>query len=253
MVYLSACMYSRDNGEAALRAWRDFTASAPDEVNSILLQWSVPDHEHFPPELRRTPVVVVAAVYAGPVETGEEITRPMREVATPVLDLSGPIPYTALQAAFDPFFPEGRHYYWKSTYLDDLSDDAIAGLLAIGESRPSSETGATLWHLGGAISRVGNDETAYGRREAPYLLAAEACWDDPALDGTAIAWARDSLAAMQPFSRGGAYLNFPGFGEEKEAMLRASYGANYDRLVEIKTKYDPGNLFRINLNIPPQP
>ncbi len=251
LVYLSASMYSRDDAGAVIRAWRDFTASAPDDVNSILLQWSIPDDEHFPPELRRTPVVVVAAVHAGPVDAGEAITRPLREIATPILDLSGAMPYTALQSAFDPFFPEGRHYYWKSIYLDDLSDMAVETLTGIGAARPSGESAATLWHLGGAMSRVDNAATAYARREAPYLLAAEASWDDPALDEQAIAWARDALAAMQPYSRGGSYLNFPGFGEEKEAMLRASYGANYDRLAGIKTTYDPDNLFRVNLNIAP--
>jgi FAD/FMN-containing dehydrogenase len=102
------------------------------------------------------------------------------------------------------------------------------------------------------MSRVGSEETAYGRREAPYLLAAEASWTEPMTSDENIAWARESLAAMQPFSKGGSYLNFPGFGEEKEAMLRASYGANYDRLVALKTKYDPGNVFCVNLNIPPQ-
>jgi FAD/FMN-containing dehydrogenase len=102
------------------------------------------------------------------------------------------------------------------------------------------------------MSRVGNEETAYSRREAPYLFTAEASWEDPAADEQNIAWARESLAAMQPYSQGGSYLNFPGFGEEKEAMLRASYGANYDRLIELKSRYDPGNLFRMNLNIPPR-
>jgi FAD/FMN-containing dehydrogenase len=112
-------------------------------------------------------------------------------------------------------------------------------------------SGVTFWQLGGAMSRVGSEETAYGRREAPYLFTAEASWTDPIATEENIAWARESLAAMQPFSQGGSYVNFPGFGEEKEVMLRASYGANYDRLVTLKTTYDPDNLFRMNLNIAP--
>jgi FAD/FMN-containing dehydrogenase len=167
------------------------------------------------------------------------------------MDLSGPMPFTALQAAFDPFFPEGRLYYWKSTYVDDLSDAAIATIVERTARRPSHLSSIGLWHLGGAMSRVGSAETAYGRRDAPYLFTAEASWDDPAATDENIAWARASLAAMHGFSKGGSYLNFAGFGEEKEAMLRASYGANYDRLVALKTTYDPGNLFRMNLNIPP--
>jgi FAD/FMN-containing dehydrogenase len=169
------------------------------------------------------------------------------------MDLSGPIPYTALQAAFDPFFPKGRLYYWKSTYVDDLSDEAIDTMVHAAVARPSFMSGVTFWQLGGAMSRVGSEETAYGRRDAPYLFTAEASWTDPSANDENIAWARESLAAMQPYSKGGSYLNFPGFGEEKEAMLRASYGPNYDRLVAIKSKYDPENLFRMNLNIAPRP
>jgi FAD/FMN-containing dehydrogenase len=157
-----------------------------------------------------------------------------------------------LQSAFDPFFPKGRLYYWKSTYIDNLNDEAIATMASLARIRPSYMSSITFWHLGGAMGRVGLEETAYGRRDAPYLFTAEASWEDPTTTEQNIAWARESLAAMQPFSKGGSYLNFPGFGEEKEEMLRASYGVNYDRLVELKTKYDPGNLFRKNLNIPPR-
>ena len=253
VVQLCAPFYALEDGPRVIRAWRDFTASAPDEVNSLLVLWSVPDDEHFPEELRRRPIVVMAAVYAGPAEEGERIMQPLRELATPLMDLSGPIPYTALQTAFDPFFPEGRLYYWKSTYVDDLSDDAIDTMVDTAAERPSFLSGVTFWHLGGAMGRIGSEETAYGRRDAPYLYSAEASWEDPAANEPNIAWARESLAAMQPFSKGGSYLNFPGFGEEKEAMLRASYGPNYDRLVALKTTYDPGNLFRMNLNIAPRP
>ncbi len=252
IVQLCAPFYALADGPAVIRAWRDFTASAPDELNSLMVLWSVPDDEHFPEELRRRPIVVVAAVYIGPVEEGERVMQPLRELATPLMDLSGPIPYTALQAAFDPFFPRGRLYYWKSTYIDDLSDEAIDTMVDATIARPSFMSGVTFWQLGGAMSRVGSEETAYGRREAPYLFTAEASWTDPATSDENIAWARESLAAMQPYSQGGSYLNFPGFGEEKEAMLRASYGPNYDRLVALKTKYDPENLFRMNLNIAPR-
>jgi FAD/FMN-containing dehydrogenase len=251
VVQLCAPFYALEDGQKALRAWRDFTASAPDEVNSIAVPWSVPDDEHFPEELRRRPIVVVAAVYVGSVEDGERILQPLREIATPLMDLSGPIPWTALQGAFDPFFPQGRLYYWKSTYVDDLSDGAIDTIVRRAAERPSHMSTITLWHLGGAISRVGAEATPYGRRDAPYLFTAEATWEDPRETDRNIQWSRDSLVAMQPYSKGGLYLNFPGFGEEKEAMLRASYGPNYDRLATLKAKYDPDNLFRMNQNIKP--
>ena len=250
-VQLCAPFYALEDGRKVLRAWREFTASAPDEVNSIAIPWSVPDAEGFPPELRRRPVVITAAVYAGPAEQGARVMQPLRDIATPLLDLSGSLPFTAIQSAFDPFFPKGNLYYWKSTYVDDLSDACIDAILDAAARRPSHMPDIPIWHLGGAMSRVAEAHTAYGRREAPYLVTAEANWLDPRENDRYIQWARDLLAALQPFSRGGLYLNFPGFGEEKEAMLRAAYGANYVRLAALKRTYDPDNLFRMNLNIRP--
>jgi FAD/FMN-containing dehydrogenase len=161
------------------------------------------------------------------------------------------MPYTALQGAFDPFFPKGWLYYWKSTNVHDFSDACIDTILAAAASRPSHLSDIPIWHLGGAMSRVAADATAYGRRDAPYLVTAEATWTDAAQNDRNIQWARELIAGMRPYSRGGLYLNFPGFGEEKEAMLRDAYGQNYERLVRLKTQYDPGNLFRMNLNIRP--
>jgi FAD/FMN-containing dehydrogenase len=251
MLSLCAPFYALEDGRQVLRAWRDFTQTAPDAISSLAVLWSVPDNEHFPEELRRRPVVVLGTVYDGPADEGAAAMQPLRELATPLMDLSGPIPYTALQQAFDPFFPVGSLYYWKSTYIDTLSDEAIDVMLERARIRPSHLTDITFWHLGGAIGRVDESSTSFGRRSAPYLFAAESSWTDPADNERNIAWSRDSLKAMQPFSHGGLYLNFPGFGEEKEAMLRAAYGSGYERLVALKRRYDPGNLFRMNLNINP--
>ena len=251
MVHLCAPFYALADGPAALRAWRSFTASAPDEVSSLVVVWSVPDAEAFPAELRRRPVVILASVYSGAPEEGARILQPLRELATPVLDLSGAVPYTAVQASFDPFFPKGLFYYWKSTNVHDFSDACIDAILDAAQHRPSHLSDIPIWHLGGAVSRVAADATAYGRRDAPYLVTAEATWTDPARNDENIGWARQLVDAMKPFSRGGLYLNFPGFGEEKEAMLRDAYGQNYDRLQALKTQYDPRNLFRMNLNISP--
>ena len=251
MVQLCAPFYALDDGQKVLRAWREFTTTASDEINSLAVVWSVPDVDEFPAELRRRPVVILATVYVGPPEEGARIMQPLRELATPLLDMSGPIPFTALQAAFDPFFPKGRFYYWKSTNVHELSDVCIDTILAAAANRPSHMSDIPIWHLGGALSRVAPESTAYGRRDAPYLVTAEATWTDAAQNEKNIHWARELVAAMKPFSRGGLYLNFAGFGEEKEAMLRDAYGANYDRLVLLKTQFDPGNLFRMNLNIVP--
>ena len=251
MVQLCAPFYALEDGDKALRAWRAFTSAAPDEVSSLAVVWSVPDHHEFPEELRKRPVVILAAVHAGAPEDGARLMQPLREIAAPVLDMSGPIPWTALQAAFDPFFPKGHLYYWKSTNVHDLSDACIDTILAAAANRPSGLSDIPIWHLGGALSRVAADATGYGRRDASYLVTAEATWTDAAENDRNIDWARRLVAAMKPFSRGGLYLNFAGFGEEKEAMLRDAYGQNYERLAAIKTQYDPKNLFRMNLNIKP--
>jgi FAD/FMN-containing dehydrogenase len=250
MVHLCAPFYALEDGGTVLRAWREFTRTAPDEVSSLVVIWSVPEMG-FPPELARKPVVILASVYAGPIEEGARVLQPLRELATPILDLTGPAPYAGLQASFDPFFPKGRLYYWKSTNVHDLSDACIDTIVAAAAARPSHLSDIPIWHLGGAMARVAPDATAYGRRDAPYLVTAEATWTDTAQNDANIRWARDLVAAMKPYSKGGLYLNFAGFGEEKEAMLRDAYGANYDRLVALKTRYDPGNLFRMNINIPP--
>jgi hypothetical protein len=176
--------------------------------------------------------------------------RPFRELATPVLDLSGPMPFTGVQSAFDPFFPKGLLCYWKSTYVEELSDGLVDALCDLAASRPSPRTTMDVWPMLGASSRPGAADTAFGRRP-PYMIAFESSWTDPSENDANIAWARDAYASMKRFDSTGVYLNFPGFGEEKEELVRAGYGANYERLVGIKTKYDPDNLFRMNLNIPP--
>ena len=248
-VMLCAPMYALEDGPAVLRGWRDAIATVPDEFTPLAVFWSVP--EGFPPELVGRPIVILAGVYAGPVEEGERIAQPLRELATPLLDLSGPMPFAAIQSAFDPFFPKGLLQYWKSTYVDDLSDDLLDALCDLAAARPSPRTTMDVWPQSGAVARVGEEETAFGPRP-PFMIAFESTWTDPADNEANIAWARGAWASMQRFAARGIYLNFPGFGEEKEALVRAAYGANYDRLVDLKTRYDPGNLFRMNQNISPR-
>ena len=253
-VTLCAPFYPLEDGARLMPLWRDFMAKAPEDLSSTFLIWSVPPAPPFPAELHGKAVVIVAGVHSGSPEEGARLIQPLRELSKPLLDLSGPLPYAAVQSAFDPFFAKGeRLNYWKSLYLDRLDDDATEKIMARGRDRPSPWALIAFWHLGGAMARVRPEETALGERRAPYLLSIDTSWADPAKTESSIAWTRDFWGEMQPFSRGGAYLNFPGQGEEGEALLRASYGdANYKRLVEIKTKYDPENIFRLNQNIQPR-
>jgi FAD/FMN-containing dehydrogenase len=226
-------------------------ASAPEELSSMLLFWSVPAHESFPPETYGAPIIVVAGVYSGSVDDGAPAVQPLRELGEPLVDMSGPWPWVELQSGFDALFPKGELRYWKSRALAELSDAAIADIAGFAARRPTPITDIVIWHHGGAMSRAGETETAYAGRDAPFLVTAEASWTDAGQTDEAIGWARELWAAMERYSTGGVYLNFPGLGEEKEALVRAGYGVNYDRLAELKAKYDPDNLFRMNLNIPP--
>jgi FAD/FMN-containing dehydrogenase len=253
LVAMTAPFYALEDAERVLAAWRDVAASAPDELGFNALFWSVPAVEGFPLELHGRAVLILVSVYAGDAGEGERVLQPLRELATPLLDLSGTMPYAALQGAFDPFFPKGWLYYWKSRYLDRLDAETIAAIIGYAADRPSPETLIALWHLqGGAASRVEATTTAFGSRDASYLLSFDTTWINPADSERSIAWTRSAWADMRRFGSGGLYLNFAGFGEEKEDLVRAGYGANYERLVELKTKYDPGNLFRMNQNIRPR-
>ncbi len=257
LVHLCAPVYAAEPPEAAealLRGWRAFTADAPDEMTGEFLLWTIPPGSHeFPEAIHGRRVAVLAAVWAGDLEEGENALRPLRELGEPLADLSGPIPFEILQTAFDAIFEdEALQYYWKSLYLDDLSDEAVERIVARGLGRPSPQTLVGVWQLGGAMARVPAGATAFGRRDLPFLLSLDATWRDPADAEENIAWTRAAWDEMRAFSStGGVYLNFPGFGEEREALVRTAYGDNYARLAELKRRYDPGNLFSLNQNVPP--
>jgi len=250
-VAVGAVFYPFEAVREVLAAWRDYMKTAPEEVSAIAFCWSVPPEEPFPAEHHGKPVVVIAGTYSGPLEEGEAVVQPLREFGEPLIDLSGPWPWLGLQSGFDALFPKGGLYYWKSRALAELSPDAIDDIADFAARRPSALTDITVWHHGGAMSRVGENDTAYGGRDAEFLVTGEASWDDPAVTDDAIKWGRDFWEAMGRHSTGGLYLNFPGLGEEQEQLVKAGYGANYERLARLKAQYDPENLFRMNLNITP--
>ena len=251
MVMVGAVFYPQADGRTVLPAWRDYMASAPEELSSLAIFWNVPPHEPFPPEHHGKPVLIVAAAYSGSVEDGEPVVQPLRELARPLIDLSGPWPWLGLQSGFDALFPKGELRYWKSRALGELTEAAIDEIADFASRRPTPLTDIVIWHHGGAMSRIGETETAYGGRDAPFLVTGEVNWTDPSQNDEAIAFGREFWAALERHSTGGVYLNFPGLGEEKEALVRAGYGVNYERLAALKAKYDPTNLFRMNMNITP--
>ena len=239
--------------EATLRVlagFNTFVAAAPDEVNATITFWTIPEGPGFPPHLHGRAVVIVAGTYVGPPEEGERVLRPLRELDESIFDMSTQLPYTALQQLFDPFFPKGElRYYWKSLYIDRLDDDVARELSTAVARRPSAMSMVTIWALGGAIARVSPSATAVGSREAPYVVEVLANWQEAATTDENISWARQLFDLLHRFSSGKPNLNFPGLAEEGPRLVRAAFGGQYERLLALKRKYDPQNLFRLNQNI----
>jgi FAD/FMN-containing dehydrogenase len=252
MVTMCAPWYPAEEAEMLLPKWRDFMKTAPEEFTCSVAFWTVPPVPDFPPELHLKRFVAFIGVHCGPVEEGMRVIQPLRELSKPMVDLSGPAPWVAVQQAFDPFFPKGqRLYYFKSRLLKELDDATLKAVTERALRPPSPFVLIVLWQYGGAMQRVSNTETAFMGRDAACLLSVDAVWDNPAETDTVLAYARRFLSEMEPYSTGGLYVNFAGFGEEGEKLVKDAYGKHYERLVALKNKYDPGNLFRLNQNIKP--
>lgn len=236
----------------AVRFYRDFSLAAPDEVSSLLALGQIPPDEHFPEELHRKPFTLLSGLYAGPVEDGKKALQPLLDFTEPLLDFSGVMPYVEAQQMFDEDYPDGLRYYWKSLNLSELNDDAIERIVEHARRQPSPFSTTDIWHVGGAVSRVGPEESAFYGRHAAFLLSPESNWIDAADDEVNLRWLRQFIEEMEAFSDGSRYLNFAGFQEDGDEMMRQSFGGHYARLAALKQKYDPGNLFRLNQNIKPE-
>ena len=240
-----------EDAPEVLRFYREFAAAAPDELTTIFELELAPPLPFLPEDVHGKPIVMVGACYAGPPEDGAEVVRPLKEFGNPIADLLEPKPYLALQSMFDPLVPHGWHRYWKSVELPPLTDGAIDTLIDHTSRITSPRSYTIIFQLGGALGRVPEDATAFGQRDATHNVVINAVWteDDPEGDRHT-AWARDFFDAMQPHARDRVYVNF--LGDEGPDRVRQAYGTEkYDRLVELKRKYDPTNFFRLNQNIPP--
>ena len=233
-------IYPRDRAVEVLRFFRDFTQSAPEELTAYAALIHTPDG---------IPAIAVIACYCGNVTEGEEVLKPLRGFSSPLVDMIQPMPFPQMQTLLDGAFGDGNHNYWKSTFLRELSDEAIGVLVEHANRATSPLTGVAIEYYGGAASRVGVSETAFAQRQAQYSVGILAQWTDPGESEHHIKWARELSDSMGPFSSGGYLLNF--LGEEREDTIRAAFGPNYDRLMAIKKKYDPTNFFRLNQNIKP--
>jgi FAD/FMN-containing dehydrogenase len=251
IVLAGPIFHALEDAPEVLRFYRDFIAAAPDELTTIFDLSVPPPLPSLPEQVHGKPVVMVGACYAGSPDEGGEVVRPLKQFGRPIVDLLEPKPYTALQSMFDPLVPHGWHRYWKSVEVPPLTDAAIDTLVEHASALTSPKSYCIVFHLGGALARGREDETAYSQRDAAHNVNINAVWTEDDVEGDRhVAWARDFFSAMQPHAGRRVYVNF--LGDEGADRVRQAYGARqYERLVELKRAYDPTNFFRLNQNIEP--
>jgi FAD/FMN-containing dehydrogenase len=238
-----------DAARDLLRFYRDFVASAPDELTCWFVLRKAPPLPFLPSEWHGREIVALAVCYNGSIDAGEKALEGLRSFGNPIADVIMPQPYTAWQTIFDAAQAPGMRNYWKSHDFRELSDRLIEVLIEFAERLPDPQCDIAFVHLGGAVARVPIDATAYTHRDADFAVSIHSRWADPAADARCIAWARELFDATTPFATGGVYVNF--MNEEEQDRVQAAYGENYQRLVALKNRYDPTNLFRLNQNIRP--
>lgn len=232
-----------------LEFYRDYTVTAPDELTTMFAFLTAPPAPFVPGALQGKPAVAIAACYSGSLERGAEVMRPLKEFGSPAVDLLGPMPYLALQSMLDAGAPSGIQNYWKSNYLQVLTDDAVEIFIHQAERMISPLSAIHIQQLGGAVRRVPEDATAYANRDAEFVVNIIGTWMDAAESDSHVAWTRETWDVLQPYWAKGAYINF--MGEENDERTRQAYGDNYARMRALKQKYDPTNLFCFNQNIKP--
>ena len=248
-VYVGLFFYELDQAANLFRFYRDFINDAP-EAYGCFPAFQIAPPLPFIPEDRHGDTFCLAVVHwAGPIDQGENAMKPFRDLAPRVAEMVGPMPYPALNSAFDALFPKGIRAYWKGNFVTELTDAAIDAHLQHGPKVPEVSATMHLYPINGACHRVPADATAFAYRDANFATVILASWTDPKVDADRIGWVRDYYAATAPHSEPGGYINF--MDDDDRSRIKDNYKGNYERLVAIKRTYDPDNLFHLNQNIPP--
>ena len=248
MVYAGGVFYPGEHAEAILNGYREAVANAPDELTTVLNLTTAPPVPFLPEEVHGKPLVAILGMWSGALGDGDKQTQPVRELGPVIADLFGPMPYVAMQSLIDPLFPRGMYNYFRSAFLDDLGESTVGSLLNTYAELPNAMTEMHVHHVGGAMSRVPAGSSAFATRDKDFIFNAVA--RTPGAEGfdEAVGWAR--RATDRVGAGAAAYVNFT--GEASADLVRSSYpGDTYDRLVAVKDRYDPANVFRLNQNIPP--
>ncbi len=248
-IYGGPMFYELDETENVLRFFREYIADAPEQMGAFPAFQIAPPLPFIPEDRHGDTFVAMVACWAGPVEDGERALRPFHDVAPVVAEHVGPMPYPALNGAFDALVPPGLQHYWKAAFVKELTDDAIAAHAEHGPEVPVVNSTMHIYPINGAVHRVAPGATAFGHRDASFAPVIAGMWPDPAQNEANIAWVRRYYEAVAPHSEEGGYVNF--MAADDQDRVKANYGANYDRLVKVKQTYDPENVFHLNQNIKP--
>ena len=249
MVYGGPMLYHISETEDVMKWYRKLIKDAPDDLTGFFAFLTVPPGPPFPEHLHLKKMCGIVWAYSGPLEKAEEIFKPIRAFKTPALDFVGPLPQPALQGMFDALYPTGLQWYWRADFVKELSDKTISEHIKFGNALPTMLSSMHMYPVNGAASRVNSKDTAWSYRDATWAMVIVGVDPDPANKEKITSWTKKYWEALHPYSAGGAYVNF--MMDEGEERIKATYGDNYGRLVTIKNKYDPNNLFRVNQNIKP--
>ncbi|MBX2921075.1 MAG: FAD-binding oxidoreductase [Chitinophagaceae bacterium] len=248
-VYAGPMLWELEDTEEMMTWHHEFINKAPNELSGYFALLTVPPVAPFPEHLHLKKMCGVVWCYAGDMEKAEEIFKPIRAKKAPSLDFVGPMPVPVLQTLFDALYPPGLLWYWKADYVKDLSPEAIKLHVEYGKQLPTPFSTMHMYNINGVASAIGDNETAWNYRDANYAMVIVGITNDAGEKEKVINWAKNYWSDLHPYSMGGAYVNF--MMEEGMDRVKASYGDNYKKLAQIKAKYDPGNLFRVNQNIIP--
>jgi FAD/FMN-containing dehydrogenase len=248
-IYGGPILYELDDAASVLGFYRDFIRDAPEEFGGFPAWQIAPPLPFIPEDRHGEPFLIFVTCWAGPIEEGEAALAPLHEVAPVVAEHVGPMPYPALNSAFDDLVPAGLQHYWKANFVKELTDEAIDAHLEHGPKLPAVNSTVHIYPINGACHRVAPDATAFAYRDATFATVIAGMWPDPAQNDDNIAWVRGFYEATSPHSEEGGYINFMA-GDDQD-RIRVNYRDNYDRLADVKRKYDPDNLFHLNQNIRP--
>jgi FAD/FMN-containing dehydrogenase len=248
-IYGGPMFFELSDGEALLAYFNEFIQTAPREYGGFPAFQIAPPLPFVPENRVGEPFVAVVSCWTGSESEGEQILQGFRDVAKPVAEMVGAMPYPALNSAFDGLVPRGLQHYWKAAYAGNLSLDMIQAHMQHGPKVPVVNSTVHLYPINGACHDVAADATAFGHRDATYAVVIAGMWPDPADNDANTQWVRDYYAAIAPHSQAGGYVNFA--SSDDQSKVEANYGVNYPRLQEVKRRYDPGNLFHLNQNIQP--